>query len=149
MVERLGDSFSLCREYEVLLGSSQRFQEALAAVYFNILVFLKKAKRVFMTKGYQGYFFPITPSISRLMATGFTIVCKSVWRTFEDDFQDILEAIARHTNSLEGEIALAHRLDMRKTLDRQLEEQRHIRESLSRVEVRSSLAPLLILPLMS
>jgi len=149
MVERLSDSFSLWREYEVLLGGSQRFQEALAAVYFNILVFLKNAKHVFMTKGYKGYFFPITPSILRLMAIGFTIVCKTVWRTFEDDFEEVLEAIARHTNSLEGEIALAHRLDMRKTLDRQLQEQRNIRESLSRVEVRFSLAPLLILSLIS
>jgi hypothetical protein len=56
MIERLSDSFSRYQEYEVLLGSSQRFQEALAAVYYNILVFLRKAKNVFMTKGSQSRF---------------------------------------------------------------------------------------------
>jgi hypothetical protein len=51
MVERLSDSFSLYREYEGLLGSSGRFQEALANVYFDVLMFLKKARLVFLTKG--------------------------------------------------------------------------------------------------
>ena len=51
MTERLSDSFSLYREYEGLLGNSRRFQEALADVYFDVLMFLKKAKLVFMTKG--------------------------------------------------------------------------------------------------
>jgi hypothetical protein len=51
MIEILSDSFSRYQEYEVLLGSNQRFQEALAAVYYDILIFLKKAKNVFTTKG--------------------------------------------------------------------------------------------------
>ena len=51
MIERLSDSFSLYQEYGVLLGGNQRFQEALSAIYYDILIFLKKAKNVFMTKG--------------------------------------------------------------------------------------------------
>ena len=47
----------------------------------------------------------------------------------------MLEAIVRHTSSIEGEIALAHRLDMRNLLEKQSEEQQKTRESLSRVEV--------------
>ena len=62
-------------------------------------------------------------------------MCKSIWRNFEIDFQDILEAVARHTSSLEGEIALAYRLDTRKSFEKQSEEQQKTRESLSRIEV--------------
>ena len=51
MIERLCDSVSHYQEYEVLLGGNRRFQEALAAIYYDILIFLKKAKNVFMTKG--------------------------------------------------------------------------------------------------
>jgi hypothetical protein len=52
MVERLSSSFSLYQEYEKLLGNNKRFQEALAEVYFDTLVFLRKAKTVFTTKGF-------------------------------------------------------------------------------------------------
>jgi hypothetical protein len=72
----------------------------------------------------------------RLTEAGLKILCRSIWRTFELDFQGTLEAISQHTLSLEGEIALAYRLDMIKRLDRQSEEQRSTRESLSRIEVR-------------
>lgn len=51
MIEGLSDSFSRYQEYETILIGSQRFQSALAAVYYDILVFLKKAKSVFTTKG--------------------------------------------------------------------------------------------------
>ena len=52
MIENLSTSFSLYQEYEKLLGSNKRFQEALAEVYFDTLVFLQKAKIVFTTKGF-------------------------------------------------------------------------------------------------
>ena len=51
MIERLSDSFSRYQEYEVLLRGDERFQEALAAVYYDILVFLKKAKQAFTARG--------------------------------------------------------------------------------------------------
>ena len=51
MIEKLSDSFSRYQEYEVLLREDERFQEALAAVYYDILVFLKKAKEVFTARG--------------------------------------------------------------------------------------------------
>jgi len=52
MIERLGPSLSLYQEYEKLLSNSQRFQEALANVYFDILMFLKDARSVFIIKGF-------------------------------------------------------------------------------------------------
>jgi hypothetical protein len=51
MIERLGGSLSVYQEYENLLSSEQHFQETLADVYFETLVFLKKAKSVFARKG--------------------------------------------------------------------------------------------------
>ena len=52
MIERLSDSFSLYQEREVLLSGNQRLQEALAAIYYDILIFLKKAKNVFTSKDF-------------------------------------------------------------------------------------------------
>lgn len=52
MMERLGSSLSVYQEYEKLLSSEQQFQETLADVYFETMVFLKKAKTVFSRKGY-------------------------------------------------------------------------------------------------
>ena len=62
-------------------------------------------------------------------------MCKSIWHNFEIDFQDVLQAVARHTSSLEGEIALVHRLNIRKLFEQLSEEQEKTRESLSRIEV--------------
>lgn len=56
MVERLSGSCTLYREYEGLLGQNERFQEALGAVYYDVLMFLKKAKSVFMSKGSSSHF---------------------------------------------------------------------------------------------
>ena len=50
MMEKLGASLSRYSEYERLLGDSRRFQEALADVYSNVLVFFKKARAVFRAK---------------------------------------------------------------------------------------------------
>ncbi|KAG8528973.1 uncharacterized protein KY384_006662 [Bacidia gigantensis] len=44
MLERLGSSLAVYQEYEKLLSSEHQFQETLAEVYFEIMVFLKKAK---------------------------------------------------------------------------------------------------------
>jgi hypothetical protein len=139
MIERLSDSFSRYQEYEVLIGNSQRFQAALAAAYYDILIFLKKAKTVFMTKGPPKPFPRYLVPRLRLTQIGFTILCKSIWRTFEIDFRDTLETIDRHTSSLEEEISLAHRLHIRKSLEGQSEEQRKTRQSISRIEVRLQL----------
>ena len=49
-MERLGGSLSVYQEYEKLLSSEQQFQETLADVYFETLVFLKKANGVFSKK---------------------------------------------------------------------------------------------------
>lgn len=52
MMERLGGSISVYQDYEKLLSSEQQFQETLADVYFETMVFLKKAKAVFSKKGF-------------------------------------------------------------------------------------------------
>ena len=52
MIERLGGSLSVYQKYEKLLYNEQQFQETLADVYFETLVFLKKAKAIFSKKGY-------------------------------------------------------------------------------------------------
>ena len=51
MVEKLGTSLHLYQEYEQLLGNGQSFQDALGNVYFTTLIFLWKARSVFLTKG--------------------------------------------------------------------------------------------------
>lgn len=58
MVERLAHSFSLYREYEVLLYDSGRFRAALGAVYYDVLMFLKRTKQVFMSKGFRASVLP-------------------------------------------------------------------------------------------
>lgn len=50
MIEQLSDSFSRYQEYEILMCGNQRFHEALTNIYYNILIFLKKAKQVFTTR---------------------------------------------------------------------------------------------------
>ncbi|KAH0537354.1 hypothetical protein FGG08_005833 [Glutinoglossum americanum] len=115
MTERLSDSLTLYQEYEGILNGDRRFQEALATVYFDVLVFLKKATIIFKTRGFQ-------------------ILCRSLWRTFESDFQDTLEAITRHTRSLETEIDLAYRIDVRRRLEKHSKEHDAIHGSLSRIE---------------
>ena len=55
MVERLSQSFSLYWVYETFLDS-ERFQIALATVYYNILMFLKEAKLVFLSKSLKYQF---------------------------------------------------------------------------------------------
>ncbi|KAL8689940.1 MAG: hypothetical protein Q9218_004502 [Villophora microphyllina] len=53
MMESLGGSLSVYQEYERLLSSESQFQETLADVYFETMVFLKKAKfRVSSSKAY-------------------------------------------------------------------------------------------------
>lgn len=51
MMEKLGGSISVYQEYEKLLSTERQFQETLADVYFETMVFLKKAKAVFSRKG--------------------------------------------------------------------------------------------------
>jgi hypothetical protein len=51
MVERLGHSVSLYRVYETFLDGSERFQIALAAVYYDTMTFLKEARSIFLSKG--------------------------------------------------------------------------------------------------
>jgi Fe2+ or Zn2+ uptake regulation protein len=50
MAERLGHSVSLYQVYETFLDS-ERFQVALATVYYDTLTFLKEAKVIFLSRG--------------------------------------------------------------------------------------------------
>ena len=51
MIEKLSDAFSRYQEYEMLLGGNQRFQEALGFVYYDVLNFLRKARKIFTARG--------------------------------------------------------------------------------------------------
>lgn len=69
------------------------------------------------------------------MNIGFRIFCKVVWQTFENEFQDTLESVARHTNKLQEEISLAHRKTVQVGLDSQGKFQASTSETLRRIEV--------------
>jgi hypothetical protein len=60
-----------------------------------------------------------------------------LWRTFDIDFENKLEAIGQNFNTLQEETTLAHRVKLHKSLSSQLEEQRYMRDTLSRIEVRT------------
>ena len=64
MIEKLSNAVSRYQEYEILLGGNQRFQEALGFVYYDALVFLKKAKQLFTARG--------SKALSDLISSTFT-----------------------------------------------------------------------------
>lgn len=51
MLERIGSIVSIYTQYEEKKGSDERFKTALADVYFDILTFLRKAKRALQRRG--------------------------------------------------------------------------------------------------
>ena len=51
MLQALGDDLEIFREYENILRESKPVQEILVDVYYDIFVFLHKAKNVFRKRG--------------------------------------------------------------------------------------------------
>lgn len=50
MISKIGDVVSIYNRYENIVGQELSFQRALSDVYYDILVFLHKAKIVLKTK---------------------------------------------------------------------------------------------------
>jgi hypothetical protein len=53
------------------------------------------------------------------------------------DFENKLEAMGQHFNTLQEEITLAHRVKLHRNMSTQLEEQRYMRDTLSKIKVRT------------
>jgi hypothetical protein len=51
MISKIGDVVSIYNRYENFIGQELSFQRALCDVYYDILVFLRKAKIVLKTNG--------------------------------------------------------------------------------------------------
>lgn len=136
MMERLGSSVSVYQEYEKLLSTEQHFQEALADVYFETMVFLKKAKAVFSRKGYL-----TSPLIIQILCSFISsapsILLKSLWRNFDSDFQVTIGVIARKSTQLDSGICLAYRSLMCRKLEEQAKQQRLTHSLLCEQEVKS------------
>jgi hypothetical protein len=56
MVQRIGDMLPVYMEYGSVLRDCVRFQTVLAEVYYDILLFLYKAKNVFSKPGWMRIF---------------------------------------------------------------------------------------------
>jgi hypothetical protein len=107
MISKIGDVVSIYDRYENLIGQELSFQRALSDVYYDILVFLRKAKIILKTNG------ELVPQIACLAETNHLkavrLVIRSIWRNFETDFQKTIDSLTRHTAFLDAEITLLHR----------------------------------------
>lgn len=90
LLERLGATLSLYDEYEQLITNEPRFKLALTAVYRDVLTLLQKADQALRRKG-------------------ITVLFRSIWTTFESEFNGGLQKLALHSSVLEAETTLAHR----------------------------------------
>lgn len=87
MLQKLGDDLEIFREYENILRESIPVQEILANVYYDIFVFLHKAKKVFRKRG------------SLLFA-------RTLWKSFQGDFGNTIESFQRNKAILKGRIGI-------------------------------------------
>ncbi|KAF2454819.1 hypothetical protein BDY21DRAFT_423372 [Lineolata rhizophorae] len=90
MMEKLVNKLRFCQRYEEIYSDWKPFREALAEVYFDIITFLCKARRVFKSNGLKTF-------------------GKVLWTTFEGDFEEILDALSVHIEVLNEETKFAHR----------------------------------------
>ncbi|KAK7409142.1 hypothetical protein QQX98_008692 [Neonectria punicea] len=109
MLERLRDVFSIYRRYEELFGQGRSFGAALASFYSHFLELLLKARRIFQRRGRM-------------------LLLRSLWSSFESDFQNSLDKLARLLANLEQETTLAHRKALHETL-KKLEQQSQDRDA--------------------
>lgn len=98
LLERLGAILSLYHQYDQLITNEPRFKLALSAVYQDVLTLLQKADQA-------------------LKRRGITVFFRSIWTTFESEFDGGLQKLALHTSMLDGETALANWRYVRTTLE--------------------------------
>ncbi|KAK6333311.1 hypothetical protein TWF718_011128 [Orbilia javanica] len=87
MLQQLGDDLEIFRKYEDILKKSIPVQEILATVYYDIFMFLHKAKQVFAKRG------------SLLFA-------RTLWKSFQGDFGNTIESFKRNKTILEDRIGV-------------------------------------------
>ncbi|KAK6512251.1 hypothetical protein TWF481_001141 [Arthrobotrys musiformis] len=85
MLRKLGDDLDIFRQYESLLRESVPVQRALEEVYFDIFIFLAKARKIFRKRG------------SLLFA-------RTLWKTFQRDFGDTIEKFQLDEKKLQSTI---------------------------------------------
>ncbi|RFU34722.1 hypothetical protein B7463_g1661, partial [Scytalidium lignicola] len=112
MMEQIGDILPLYERYEQMFADSASFREALANMYFDVVLFLCRARSIFKTNAVK------------------TLI-KSAWNQFEDEFEDVISALNRHTKILEAETTLAHRQTVH------VERQRRVMEWLNPVDIEN------------
>ncbi|KAH8806116.1 hypothetical protein F5884DRAFT_469786 [Xylogone sp. PMI_703] len=112
MMEEIGDLLPLYERYEQMFADSVAFREALTNMYFDVVLFLCKARSVFKSNGVK-------------------IFVKSIWNQFEDEFGNVISALTRHTKILEAETTLAHRQTVH------IDRQRRVMEWLNPVDIEN------------
>ena len=92
--------------YETLFESERRFQVLLSDVYYDVLIFLRRAKQICSTSGRKH---PISFVSLTDILIALVILIRGIWKTFEMSFQETLHDLARHRLLLEAEATLCHR----------------------------------------
>ncbi|KAK6538895.1 hypothetical protein TWF694_010452 [Orbilia ellipsospora] len=95
MLRNIGDTLDIYREYEVVLKTSTKVQDRLQSVYFDILSFLHKAKKVFQKRG-------------------SLILARTLWKTFESDFGNIIDNLKRNQRLLDESINITQIMHVQK-----------------------------------
>ncbi|KAI0875922.1 hypothetical protein GGS24DRAFT_499364 [Hypoxylon argillaceum] len=97
MLEMLGTTVSVYGKYDSLYGHEDRFKAALTSVFSHIISILLKARSAFEKKARM-------------------LLLRSIWATFESDFQSRLDKLRSLVTTLDLETTLAHRTNVCGTL---------------------------------
>ncbi|KAK8112574.1 hypothetical protein PG984_013100 [Apiospora sp. TS-2023a] len=90
LLQKLGSSVAVYGRYDDLFGQNAHFKAALNDVYSQILNILLRAYKTFKKKARM-------------------ILLRSIWATFESDFNDRLERLSHLMGTLEQETTFSHR----------------------------------------
>jgi tetratricopeptide (TPR) repeat protein len=136
MMEQIGDILPLYERYEQMFADSVPFREALGNMYFDVVMFLCRARTIFKTNGTNvsikaSHWGTFCDDELTLLDIALKTIAKSAWKPFETEFEDILSALTRHTKILESETTFAHRQTVH------LERQRRVMEWLNPVDVEN------------
>ncbi|KAL9050613.1 MAG: hypothetical protein Q9206_005021 [Seirophora lacunosa] len=95
MFARIGDLLPRFRVYENLFPSHERLVQALSITYVDILAFCTEAKAVFR----------------RERRTSLTILFKSTWKPFDQQFGQRIDDFRAHVMNVEKEAGLSHMIE--------------------------------------
>ncbi|KAL9013111.1 MAG: hypothetical protein Q9173_002171 [Seirophora scorigena] len=98
MFASIGDLLPRFRVYENLFPSHERLVQALSITYVDILAFCTKAKAVFRRE-------------RRMSLTNLSILFKSTWKPFEQQFGQKIDDFRAHVKNVEKEAGLSHMIE--------------------------------------